>query len=182
MNPLLENIQKNTAAKVNELQNDLPDLVNEFNRVVVAGQKLMTDKNVNSHLEMVKDAKNRNDPVNMIAKDVSRLMWIVYMKSNKTIRHPVLVFAGTILMCEEFDIMERGYGLQITNDLVARTLEKLAEVMMTLLGITPEILAKKIQEGKQEIDDYKSGKLKPEDIKSRMQQQEEPLPPPTGAQ
>ncbi len=181
MNPLLVTIKKNTEAKVNELQKDYPDLVSEFNRVVLAGQKLMTDKKVNANLEMVKSPENRNDPVNMIAKDVSRLMWIVYMKSNKTIRHPVLVFAGTILMCDEFDIMERGYGMQITNDLVARTLEKLAEVLLTLLGITPEILAQKIQEGKQEIDDYQSGKLKPEDIKAKMQQNEEPLPPP-GAQ
>ncbi len=178
MNPLLQKIIDGVTEKV------IPDNQDEFNRVVLAGKKIMFDPKTHANMELVKNPQSRKDPIGTISKGITGLMWVMYQQSHQSMKPQVMVYAGIVLMCHAFDFAERGLGIKVTPDIVARTTEALAQAILERLGITPDILQQKILEGKQEIDDYNSGKLSPEDIKAKMQppqQVDSGLPPPNSS-
>ena len=178
MNPLLEKIKTDVTAKV------IPENKDEFERVTAAAKKIMFDKKTHANMELVRNPASRKNPVETVSKGVAGLMWLMYQQSKQTMKPHVMVFVGIIVMCEAFDFAERGLGLQLTNDMVARTAEQLAVELFKKLGIDQQTLQNHIIKGKQEIDDYKSGKITPDQIKAKMQEQSDSgLPPPkaTGA-
>ncbi len=164
MNPILEKIKDTIRAKVTAPNKQ------DFERVVTAGKKIMFDKKTHANLEMIKNPEARKDPINTVSKGIAGLMWVMYMQSKQSMSPEVLVMAGIVLMCEFFDFAERGLGIEITNEVVARTTQNLAEILIKKLGITPDQLQQAILTGKKEIDDYQSGALTPEDIVARRQQ------------
>lgn len=148
MNPILEQIVQGIEAKVS------PENKDAFERAVLAGKKILFDKNTHSHMELIKNPQSRKDPVTTISTGVTGLAWTMYRQSKSSMPPEVLIMSAVVIMCEALDFAERGLGIQLDNDMVAATSKKLAANLFTKLGIQPDQLQEAINKGKGEIDDH----------------------------
>lgn len=148
MNPILAKIQQ-------DITREVPDEDKQaFENCVEAGKRILFDPSTHQNLELIKNPESRNDPVNTISKGVVGLGWLMYQQSERTMPPGALIPACVVLICEVYDFAERGLKIQVTNELVARTVQRFVEEMFTRLGVSPEVLQEAIIKGKGEIQDH----------------------------
>ena len=148
MNPILQQTQK---VVFNQLE---PKEKARAERVIAAGKRKMFDKKTHFNMELVKNPNAKNTPVETVSAGIAGLMYLMYQESEPKISMHVMGIAGTILMCEAFDFGERALGMKITNDIVAETTRAMMSLFLHKLGIKPQQLEERIQQGRQEILDY----------------------------
>lgn len=146
MNPTLEKIEKEIEAKVS------PENKEGYQRAVIAGMKLMFDPKTHANMELVKNPRAREQPVETVAAGVAGLMWTMFMQSKRKMPYEVMILAGTTLLAKVIDFAEQGLGIQFDNAMIAQATKLLAENMFRRMGITPQQLTEAIQKGKGEID------------------------------
>jgi predicted nucleotide-binding protein (sugar kinase/HSP70/actin superfamily) len=151
MNKILTDIAQGVTDKVPAQNKE------QFDRVVLAGKKILFDPKFHQNMELVKNPESRKNPVDTISTGVAGLMELIYLQSNKKYSPNAVIMGGCILMCEVLDFVERAYGIQVTNELVAQTWKMTMDKVMRRLGITPEALQQAIQKGAKEIQDSKAG-------------------------
>lgn len=154
MNPLLTTIITNITAHVP------PENKQEFDRVTLAGKKILFDPKFHANMELVKNPASRENPVDTISTGVTGLLWLLYLKSNKTLDPKSLVMAGAIFMCEVYDFAERAYQIPVTNETVAETWKQTCSKIFMKLGVTPEKLQEAIQKGKAEIEQHQANQAR----------------------
>lgn len=151
MNKILTDIAQGVTDKVPAENKE------QFNRVVLAGKKILFDPKFHQNMELVKNPESRKNPVDTISTGIAGLMELIYLQSNKKYSPNAVIMGGCVLMCEVLDFAERAYNIEITNDLVAQTWKMTMDKVMRRLGITPEALQQAIQKGAKEIEDSKAG-------------------------
>lgn len=154
MNPLLTTIITNITAHVPQENKD------EFNRVVLAGKKIMFDAKFHANMEIVKNPASRQNPVETISTGVTGLLWMLYLKSNKTLQPMSLIMAGAIFMAEVYDFAERAYQIPVTNENVAETWKLTCSKIFMKLGVTPEQLHQAVEKGANEIQQHQANQAK----------------------
>lgn len=163
MNKVLTDIAQGVTSKVPEQDKA------QFERVVLAGKKILFDPKFHNNMELVKNPESRKNPVETISTGVSGLMELIYLQSNKKFSPNAVILGGCVLMCEVLDFAERAYNIQIDNQLVANTWKLTMDKVMKRLGVTPEALQQAIQKGAKEIQDHQAG-LSPQQAPQQAQQ------------
>lgn len=150
-NPILIKIQTEIENKVS------PESKKSFERTNIAVEKMMFEQKTHANLQMVKRPELvRRDPIGTISKGVSGLMWLLYVQSKKTMKPEVLVMSGIIAITKAIDFAERGLGIAITPEQIAKTTKICMETLFEKMGVTPDRLAQVIANGRKEIEDFQA--------------------------
>lgn len=114
--PLLVQVKRDVEAQVPK------DLKDAYDRVIVAGLKLMysdqTHRYLDEYLEKTKDAKN---PAQMIAHGLMKLLQILFKESQGKLSVEAAFPAITVLMCYALEDLEQRYQMDVTDKLIADT-------------------------------------------------------------
>jgi hypothetical protein len=148
INPMLVQIENEITAKVSK------EHKTEFNRTITAAETLLFDPKSHQNMMLIKDPKSRENPVETISEGVSGLMWLLYIQSKRKLSVESMIYGGIVVITKVLDFADRGLKMQITNDVVARTVQRACEKLFERMGITPEQLMKEVRTGRSQIEDF----------------------------
>ena len=140
VNQILTKIEQGVEGQVK------PDTKNAFDRIVVAGMKVMFDESTH---KMMTEQLNPDDIVGSVPKGIATLMKILYMESKQKMPIPAAIPASIVLMTKALDFAERTMGVQLTPDLVAEVTQATGEAVLTAFGITKEMVEQVVQQSQQ---------------------------------
>lgn len=155
MNPILAKIEQDIGAQVQ------PNDKQAFDNAVEAGKRILFDPSTHQNMELIKNPASRQDPVNTIANGVVGLGYLMYQQSKRTLPAGALIPACVVLICEVYDFSERGLGVTISKEIVARTVQAFMAQMFTKLGVSPDALHQAIIKGQGEIKQHLASKGQP---------------------
>jgi hypothetical protein len=130
-NPLLEQVIQAITAKV------APDQQKAFNRIVVAGMKLMYADKTEAMLRKQMDSA---EPPIAAGQGAAKLVGLLLAKSKGTAPFKAMIPAGVVLTCEALDFMEKAGKAQLTPDLVSEAVQEFGSAVLQVIGVTPEKL------------------------------------------
>lgn len=174
INPVLQKIMDDLAQKVSA------DNKAAYERVVIAGSKIMFDPKTHGKMELVRNPASRANPEVTISNGIAGLMWLMFLQSQKKMGFEPLIMGGLTLMCQAIDFAERGLGIKFDEEMISNTSRMVVEHLFEKMGITPEQLHEAIQKGGAEIDEWKkTGKLpeNPVIMQAAQPQQQQPEQP-----
>lgn len=173
--PLLKQIET-------ELVRSIPKVYHaEVDRHVIKGMKIMFDERTSS---VIRDAFEnlKQAPSESVAMGVAALMSIIDKETKGPLNPETLIPAALILMCQALDFLAKGNKVELTEELVAETTQKLLAYMMQKMNITPEkveavkgALAQAQQGGEQGMPP--GGAPAPGIVEQQQQQAAPPAPP-----
>lgn len=147
-NPMLVKIESDITAKVPK------DKLELFYRTIIAAETMLFDPKTHSNMELIKNPKSRDNPVETIASGVAGLMNLLYVQSRRTLPTEVVIYGGIVIACVVWDFAERGLNIPISPKIIAQTTQLMCEKLFKSLGVSPEQLRDAIISGKKEINDY----------------------------
>ena len=113
-----------------------PELQEAYERVVIAGMKVMFSKE--SHKVMLKELQREGPMDQRLGKGIAGLMLLLVKESNNTIPPEVIIPAGMKLMMEAVDFMrETGLG-QPTNAEIGGGMQIMISTILEKFGIAPD--------------------------------------------
>jgi len=113
-----------------------PELQEAYERVVIAGMKVMFSKE--SHKLMLKELQREGPMDQRLGKGIAGLMLLLVKESNNTIPPEVIIPAGMKLMMEAVDFMrETGLG-QPTNAEIGGGMQIMISTILEKFGIAPD--------------------------------------------
>lgn len=110
-----------------------PNLQEAFARVVQAGMKVMFSKE--THQMFIEQINQEGDLAQNIGEGMAGLMMLLLKKSNGTMPTAVMVPAGTYLMMQGADFLEKVTGEQITPEILSSAMEAMISVLLKQAGI-----------------------------------------------
>jgi hypothetical protein len=132
--PLLKQIET-------ELIRAIPTVYHaEVDRHVIKGMKVMFDERTSKLVRKVIDDLQQS-PSEAVAMGIAGLVSIIKNETKGPMRTETLIPAALILMCQALDFLAKGNKIELTEELVAETTQKLLAYLMQKLGITPEKVA-----------------------------------------
>ena len=112
-----------------------PELQEAYERVVIAGMKVMFSKE--SHKFMLKELQREGPMDQRLGKGIAGLMLLLVKESNNTIPPEVIIPAGMKLMMEAVDFMrETGLG-QPTNAEIGGGMQIMISTILEKFGVAP---------------------------------------------
>lgn len=113
-----------------------PELQEAYERVVVAGMKVMFSKE--SHRAMLKELERPGPMDQRLGKGVAGLMLLLFKESNGTMPPAVIVPAGVKLLMEAVDFMrETGLG-DPTNNEIGNGMQIMISIILEKFGVAPD--------------------------------------------
>ena len=115
-----------------------PELQEAYERVVIAGMKVMFSKE--SHRAMLKELQREGPMDQRLGKGIAGLMLLLFKESNGTMPPAVIIPAGMKLMMEAVDFMrETGLG-QPTNAEIGSGMQIMISTILEKFGVAPDKL------------------------------------------
>jgi hypothetical protein len=102
--------------------------------------KVMFDERTSKLVRKVIDDLQQS-PSEAVAMGIAGLVSIIKNETKGPMRTETLIPAALILMCQALDFLAKGNKIELTEELVAETTQKLLAYLMQKLGITPEKVA-----------------------------------------
>jgi hypothetical protein len=121
-----------------------------FDKIVLAGKKLLYDPKFHQNMELVKNPASRQQPVQTIARGVTGLLWIMYLQSQKSLKPTPLILAGCVLMCDVIDFAERSFNIQFNPQMVSDCWKLTMQEIYQKLGVSPQDLQDAINKNSQQ--------------------------------
>jgi len=113
-----------------------PELQEAYERVVIAGMKVMFSKE--SHRAMLKELQNEGPMDQRLGKGIAGLMLLLFKESNETMPPAVMIPAGMKLMMEAVDFMrETGLG-EPTNAEIGGGMQIMISTILEKFGVAPD--------------------------------------------
>jgi hypothetical protein len=106
-----------------------------FSRVVKAGMRVMFSEQ--THDLMIDQLSQEGDLAENVGKAIAGLMLLLYQKSNQTMPGEVIIPAGTYLLAEGADFIEKVTGEKITPAVMANAMQVMIDVLMEKFGVDP---------------------------------------------
>lgn len=119
-----------------------PELQNAYERVVVAGMKMMFSKETNKY--MLKQLEGPGSMAEKLGNGIAELMLALFMQSNKTMPPQVIVPAGTELLVQAADFIRKGGIAKVTNRDIGDGIQIMMAKVFQAFGIDPNKLFQKI--------------------------------------
>lgn len=110
-----------------------PEREEAFSRVVKAGMKIMFSEK--THQYMVKELSKEGDMAQNIGQAMGGLMILMFEESNRTMPGDVLIPAGSYLLFQGADYLEKTLGEDIPSDVLADAYQVMIETINQSLGI-----------------------------------------------
>lgn len=120
----LEAIQKNIKMP--------PELQEAYERVVVAGMKVMFSKE--SHQMMLKEIQGEGPVSEKLGKGIAGLMLLLFKESNETIPPQVIIPAGVELLVQAADFVKKSDIEQVTNEDIGNAIEVFITMILDKFG------------------------------------------------
>ncbi len=112
-----------------------PELQEAYQRVVIAGMKVMFDPS--THALAMKQLQGDGPISQRLGRAVAGLLATLFKESNNTMPPQVLVPAGTSLLVRAGDFLKKS-GEQITDADIGEALAVMIETVLTGFGLDPQ--------------------------------------------
>jgi hypothetical protein len=113
-----------------------PELQDAYDRVVVAGMKVMFSKE--SHKFMLKEMQGQGPVAERLGKGIAGLMLILFKESNETIPPEVIIPAGIELLMRAVDFVRRTDLGEVTNQDIGDGMEIMVTTILENFGVKPD--------------------------------------------
>lgn len=113
-----------------------PELQEAYDRVVLAGMKIMFSKD--SHKLMLKELQKPGPVGQKLGQGIAGLMLILVKESNNSIPPAVLIPAGIQLLMQAVDFMRQTDMEKVTNQDIGDGMELMIMTLMEKFGASPE--------------------------------------------
>lgn len=121
-----------------------PELQKAYERVVVAGMKMMFSKETNKY--MLKQLEGPGSMAEKLGGGVAELMLALFMQSNKTMPPQVIIPAGTELLVQAADFINQAGLAEVTNRDVGDGVQIMMSIIFKQFGVDPTKLMQKIDQ------------------------------------
>lgn len=112
-----------------------PNLQEAYNRVVLAGKKVIFDEKTN---QFVLDAIKGEGSLGIrLGKGIATLMMLLYKESQETMPPALIVPAGVCLLGEAADFIREGNIEPVNNQVVAEAIQVFVEAIIQSFGGDP---------------------------------------------
>jgi hypothetical protein len=113
-----------------------PELQEAYERVVIAGMKVMFSKE--SHRAMLKELQREGPLDQRLGKGIAGLMLLLFKESNGTMPPAVIIPAGVKLLMEAVDFMrDAGMG-NPTNAEIGNGMQIMIAIILEKFGVAPD--------------------------------------------
>lgn len=112
-----------------------PELQEAYERVVIAGMKVMFDKS--THRAMLREITKPGPMGDKLGQGVAGLLLMLFQESNKTMPPAVMIPAGVELVMQAADFVRRAELGTVTNDDIGRAVEVMITTLMSKFGADP---------------------------------------------
>lgn len=119
-----------------------PELQNAYERVVVAGMKLMFSKE--THKYMLKQLESDAPMSEKLGNGIAELMIALFLQSNRTMPPQVIIPAGTELVVQAADFIKKSGLAKVTNRDIGDGIQIMMSQVFRQFGIDPDKLFQKI--------------------------------------
>lgn len=112
-----------------------PELQEAYERVVIAGMKVMFGKE--THRIMLKEMQ-RGGPVDQrLGQGIAGLMLLLFKESNNTMPPQVIIPAGIELLMQAVDFIRKTGMEKITNQDIGNAMQVMISTVMQKFGVEP---------------------------------------------
>lgn len=113
-----------------------PELQEAYERVVIAGMKVMFSKE--SHKVMLEELQREGPMDQRLGKGIAGLMLLLFKESNGTMPPAVIIPAGMKLMMEAVDFMRETDLGQPTNAEIGGGMQIMISTILEKFGVAPD--------------------------------------------
>lgn len=113
-----------------------PELQEAYDRVVIAGMKVMFSKE--SHKLMLDELQKKGPIGQKLGMGIAGLMLVLFKESNETIPPQVIIPAGVNLLSRAADFIRKSGIDNITNADVGDAMEIMISTILQKFGVSPE--------------------------------------------
>lgn len=119
-----------------------PELQNAYERVVVAGMKVMFSKETNKYV--LKALESGGSNADKLGTGVAELLLMLFAQSNKTMPPQVMIPAGTELVVQAADFVKQAGLMKVTNQDIGDGIQVMIQLVLKAFGADPQKLFQKI--------------------------------------
>lgn len=112
-----------------------PDMQEAYDRVVVAGMKLMFSKE--THRIMLKEMQKQGPLSQRLGRGVAGLMLIMVKESNNTMPPQIIIPAGVELLMQAVDFMKKTDMANPTNEEIGQAMQIMITTILEKFGVDP---------------------------------------------
>jgi len=105
-----------------------PQLKGAYDKVVLAGMKVMFSQQ--THQEFLKEIQGDDLLANRVGKTIAGLMMLLFAESNKTMPQQVMIPAGTELVVQAIDFIQKSGLEPVTNKDVGDAVQVFINLIM----------------------------------------------------
>jgi len=113
-----------------------PELQEAYERVVIAGMKVMFSKE--SHKFFIEQLQAEGQMAEKLGKGVAGLLVYLYKESNNTIPSEVMIPAGIRLLTKAADFINQSGSAKVTNQEIGDAMELMISTILQQAGVSPE--------------------------------------------
>lgn len=113
-----------------------PELQTAYEKVVIAGMKIMFDKA--SHRIMLKELQQPGKPGEKLGKGIAGLMMMMFKESNKTMPPAVIIPAGMQLLMEAAEFAKKSGLMPVTNQDIGEGVDVMLNLLIKAFGVDPQ--------------------------------------------
>ena len=121
---------------VSENINVPPKLQEAYERVVIAGMKVMYSKE--SHRLMLKELQKEGPLDQRLGKGIAGLILLLFKESNATMPPEVIIPAGVKLLMEAVDFMRNTKLANPTNGDIGNGIQIMIAIVLEKFGVAPD--------------------------------------------
>jgi hypothetical protein len=127
-----------TPESVSEGINVPPELQEAYERVVIAGMKVMFDQA--THNLMLKELQKGGPLGQRLGMGVAGLLLLLFKESNETMPPQIIIPAGVELLMQAVDFLRKTEMEQVTNKDIGDGIEVMITVVLGKFGVAPDQL------------------------------------------
>jgi hypothetical protein len=116
-----------------------PDLQEGFDRVVLAGMKVMFDEK--THGMVLEQLEGPGPMAQKLGQGMAGLMLMLFKESNQTMPPQLLIPCGIELLMQAVDFVKRGGLGKVTDKEVGEAMQIMIDVILEKFGQSPDKIA-----------------------------------------
>lgn len=121
-----------------------PDLQKAYDRVVIAGMKVMFSSE--SHRVMLAEIQKPGPLGDRLGKGIAGLMLMLFKESNKTMPPAVMIPAGVKLLMEAVDFLRKSGLEKPTNADIGSGVQLMITTILEKFGVAPDKMAQMLNQ------------------------------------
>lgn len=121
-----------------------PELQEAYERVVIAGMKIMFSKE--SHKLMLDELQKEGPIGQKLGTGIAGLMLLLFKESNQTMPPEVIIPAGINLLSRAADFIRKSQIEKITNADIGDAMEVMISTILQKFGVGPEQMAQMLNQ------------------------------------